>query len=231
MVPANFQFHAYLGDAYRLTLGYVAGASAVNLTGAQAELRIVGRDGGTLFLATTQNGLIASLSNTGVISVTVPDETVDGWTWREGWGSLKVFNVDGSEDTLLAGIFGVFAPYNLPGGGIRASLGQTVTVDISGQVTVVTLGSQGPPGPAGPAGPPGPPGPTGPGGGSGTPYDVTATQSGAQILTLPGTGTLSMLFINGLRQPQGHASLAGTQLTLPALLDVVTGDLVTVIIT
>jgi hypothetical protein len=216
LVPVNFTFSAYLGDTYRLTVNYVAGGSAVNLTGAQAELNVVSGSGQVLLSATTQNGQIAALGASGVIAVTVTDEAVDLWTWREGWGSLKIFGADGSEDTLLAGVFSVYSQNNLYGA--TALLGQTVTVDISGAVTVQALGTQGPPGPPGP--------PIG-----GVPYDVLATQTGAQVITLPSPGTMFMLLINGLRQPQGSASLAGTQLTLTAQLNVVAGDTVTAILT
>jgi hypothetical protein len=99
-----------------------------------------------------------------------------------------------------------------------------ITTITSNATTITLLGNAGPPGPQGQTGAPGAAGP-------GTPYDTLAAQTGAQTIILPASGVLAMLFVNGLRQPQGYASLTGTSLTIPAILDVVAGDTITILLT
>ena len=61
-------------------------------------------------------------------------------------------------------------------------------------------------------------------------YEIVAGTSGAQTLTaLSVVTSLDSFLINGLRQPQGLVTFSGATITVPASLNVVTGDLITAV--
>jgi hypothetical protein len=77
-----------------------------------------------------------------------------------------------------------------------------------------------------------PPGPAGTGGGD-TPtseINITAISDGAQTIPLPGvTIGLREFFINGLRQRTVVATVVGNAATLPASLQIMTDDIITLV--
>jgi hypothetical protein len=105
MEPGVYDFTVYQGATFTRTFVWTTDGDPVDLTGRTARMQIRPSFGSSeVYLdATTENGLITITALTGEVTLTIPADVSEGFTWRCGRYDIELVASDDSVVRLVQG--------------------------------------------------------------------------------------------------------------------------------